>query len=391
MANIAFILNKLPDGGVERVTMNLVGPLTDMGHSVYIFVHELYADHIPDGELPVQYVMLPYEAWDERNTAIVCNNVVKYEIDIFFSPLLAPKFIFKLKKRALCKVIFILHGVPFYEKAEIWWRINNRKTSSLGAWLSKYLVAIPKYYLGYYDRKISKRYRHIYKHTDAFGTLFDEYSQSIARVIGVEDMANSKLCTLQNPLNKALDIPTDGPREKRVIYVGRLSRRDKRVDRLLMAWNLVHKNHPDWHISIVGDGDDRDALEKIVAELKLPRVEFCGFTSSPEEFYANSEILCLTSEFEGCPMVLLEAQSYGCATMAFDCSPGIHNILSPVWENGVYVPNGNIEAYAEALSKLMSDDELRHKIQKNGIENVKRFSVDNSIHQYNALIEKLMK
>ena len=168
-----------------------------------------------------------------------------------------------------------------------------------------------------------------------------------------------------------------------------MSRCDKRVDRLLKVWNLVHKNHPDWRLSIVGSGEDKENLEQIVAELQLPRVEFCGFTSNPEVYYANSERLCLTSEFEGCPMVLLEAQSYGCATMAFDSSSGIRKILSPVWENGVYVPNRDIEAYAEALSRLMSDDELRQQIQRNGIENAKRFSAEESAKQYNALIQKL--
>ena len=94
----------------------------------------------------------------------------------------------------------IRHSEPFYEKKETWWRINNRKVSSLGAWLSKYLIAIPKYYLGYYDRKIAKRYRYIYKNTDAFATLFDDYSRSVASAIGVGDIENSKLYTLQNPM-----------------------------------------------------------------------------------------------------------------------------------------------------------------------------------------------
>jgi glycosyltransferase involved in cell wall biosynthesis len=75
--------------------------------------------------------------------------------------------------------------------------------------------------------------------------------------------------------------------------------------------------------------------------------------------------------------------------MAFDCSPGIRNILSPVWENGAYVANGDIEAYAEALSRLMSDDELRQKIQRNGLDNIKRFSAEESAKQYDSLINKL--
>lgn len=390
MANIAFILNKLPDGGVERVTTSLVTPLTDLGHKVYIFVHCLCADRISEGELPAQYVMLPYEAWDNRNAAAVCEGVVRHSIDIFFSPLIAPKYIFELKNRALCKVVFVLHSLPFYEKKETWWRINNRKVSSLGAWLSKYLIAIPKYYLGYYDRKIAKRYRYIYKNTDAFATLFDDYSRSVASAIGVGDIENSKLYTLQNPMPRIDYTCENVEREKRVLYVGRLSRRDKRIDRLLMVWERICHNFPDWELSIVGEGDDKENLMAIVAEHRLPRVQFYGFCSNPSDYYAKSEILCLTSDFEGCPMVLLEAQQCGCATMAFDCSAGVRELLSPVWENGVFVPNDDIEAYVEALSRLMDDDALRRKIQQNGLESVKRFSVDKSAQQYNALINRLL-
>ena len=88
-------------------------------------------------------------------------------------------------------------------------------------------------------------------------------------------------------------------------------------------------------------------------------------------------------------MVLLEAQDYGCATIAFDCCSGIGEILAPNWENGVYVPNGDIDAYAEALARLMSDEDTRAAIQRNGMENVKRFSVANIVAQYDALIRKL--
>ena len=114
-----------------------------------------------------------------------------------------------------------------------------------------------------------------------------------------------------------------------------------------------------------------------------------SFTTRPEKYYNESEILCLTSDFEGCPMVLLEAQQHGCATIAFNCSHGVEDILAPNWTNGVLVPNGDIEAYALALTRLMSDKDLRHKIQKNGTENIKRFSIEKSVEQYEALIQSL--
>ena len=142
---------------------------------------------------------------------------------------------------------------------------------------------------------------------------------------------------------------------------------------------------------MVGGGGERSGLGKIVRDNELQRVEFLGFTPSPKELYETSEILCLTSTIEGCPMVLLEAQMCGCATLAFDCSAGVREILSPNWESGVYVPNGDIKAYAEALARLMLDDQLRGEIQRNGVENAKKFSPEKSAEQYHALIERLVQ
>lgn len=389
MANVAFILNKFPDGGIERVTINLATPLVEeCGHRLFIFVHELQEHNLPE-KLPVTYIHLPYESWNVKNKEVLERAVVENGIDIVFSPMVAEKHIYNLKEKGLCKIAYVFHGHPFYEVKEMKWYVQNKPCTSIGKRLKKYLLTIPKFKLGYYDRKVARRYKRVYKNIDAFGTLFDKYSQTIAKAIGVKGIDNSKFYTLRNPINNPLDITTDSPREKRVLYVGRLSRRDKRVDRLLMVWDLIHKAYPDWQLTIVGNGDDKENLVQLANRLQLPRVEFQGFVPNPEELYLKSEILCLTSEFEGCPMVLLEAQSYGCATMAFNCSSGVEEILSPNWESGIRVANGDIEAYAETLSRLMSDDELRSKIQCNGPANAKRFSIERSVELYDALINKL--
>ena len=210
----------------------------------------------------------------------------------------------------------------------------------------------------------------------------------VAEVVGTTP-DDPKLFTLQNPIPPITEGLSDAERKKRIIFVGRLFYTDKRIDRLLEVWKKVHVSFPEWELTIIGDGPDKKNLKTYVEQHQLPRVKFIKFTAHPEEYYKNSEILCLTSDFEGCPMVLLEAQQYGCATMAFDCSHGVRDILSPNWENGVYVPNGDINGYVKALAKLMKHDEIRHTIQMNGKENVKRFSIEHSVEQYDAMIQKL--
>ena len=389
MANISFILNEFPGGGAERVTMNLVRPLTELGHKVFIFVHLLNIDKLPDKDLPVEYIKLPYPAGRSKNYATVIETIRRNNIEVFFAPHSFPRYMPKLHALGICKIVHVLHSRPFYElitKHELLIRPPQRTLKYL---CRSYLLDWPRYMLGYFHWKFRRRYKTIYRHSDAYGVLFDSYGREIAKELGIE-YEGSKFVTLPNPIvanNDGHD--NTASREKVVGYVGRLTYYDKRVDRLLAVWHKVYKQFPDWKLWIIGEGGEEQTLKQYVAENNIARVEFLGYTPHVEQLYPKMDIVCLTSNYEGCPMVLLEAQDYGCATIAFDCCSGIGEILAPNWENGVYVPNGDIDAYAEALARLMSDEETRKTIQRNGMENVKRFSVANSVAQYDALIRRL--
>ena len=389
MANISFLVEYFPGGGVERVLMNLAQHLTAKGHTMYLFVRHLTQGDLPEG-LPIKYIELPYSARSSRNYDFVVDAIRKHNIEVFFAPGRFPKYLPELRSRGICKLVYVLHGCPFYETMEKWGQIIHPKRRTIGEWLSRWLVNYPKYKLGYYHRKTAKRYRTIYDAVDAYGTLFEEYGRMVTDKLGVR-YEESKCVVLQNPIDIPQESTLDTLREKRVLFVGRLSYWDKRIDRLLDVWRLVHADFPDWRLTIAGEGEELHDLQSLVRKYNLPRVEFLGFVADPTPLYASSEILCLTSSIEGCPMVLLEAQLHGCAAIAFDCCSGVREILSPNGECGLFVPNGDIEAYAKALSQLMGNEELRLSIRRNGRLSVERFSPAMSAEQYHGLISRLTK
>ncbi len=388
MANISFISIEFPAGGTERVTINLARPLTDMGHKIYLFVYKLDKEKLP-ANLPIEYIELPYPSNNAQNFDTIVEAITRYNIEVFFSPAIYPRFMPKLYATGLCKIVHVLHSCPFYEDIAQWHNIMHPNKGSLKSIVKNYLIRYPKYKLGYYHRRTLRHYKRKYANVDAYGVLFDTYGRQIASTLGV-DYASSKLVTLRNPIEPCKQCDTPVEREKIVAYVGRLSRYDKRVDRLLDVWHRLHAKFPEWRLWIVGSGDDQPALEEYAAQNNLCNVEFLGYRSEVDDIYRKVSIVCLTSNFEGCPMVLLEAQEYGCATIAFECSSGVREILSPNMINGACVPNGDIDAYTEALARLMEDDELRHTIQQNGVENAKSFAPQISAQQYNDLIERLL-
>ena len=176
--------------------------------------------------------------------------------------------------------------------------------------------------------------------------------------------------------------------EKRVVAIARYSH-EKGIDLLLKAWSIVEKQISDWRLDVYGDGD-RTPYEQLIDDLKINRksCQLHGRTDDVEKEYCNSSIFVLSSRFEGFGMVLTEAMACGLPVVSFDCPWGPRSIITD-GEDGLLVENGNVEALASSLSKLMSDEILRQSISKAGLKNVRRFSIDYVADQWRRLFESL--
>ena len=171
---------------------------------------------------------------------------------------------------------------------------------------------------------------------------------------------------------------------KRVSAAGRLCYQ-KGFDMLLEAWRIVSPQAPDWTLSIFGDGEDREALQKQAEGLP---VKFEGNVSDPDKIYRESSILALTSRYEGLPMVLLEAQAYGIPAVSFDCKCGPSDVITS-GKNGIIVKEGDVEAFAEALLKLIREPDTRTEMGKSAFADAGRWSREKIMKQWTDLLENL--
>ena len=160
----------------------------------------------------------------------------------------------------------------------------------------------------------------------------------------------------------SVSLKADGPAPltgKTVIAVGRYSYQ-KAFDRLVDAWKIVQDSlgpGSGWRLCLVGDGETRSNLEAQIARLGLKDSTILGKVEKDmANVYHNASILALSSRYEGLPMVLLEAQSFGVPCVSFDCKCGPKDVIHD-GENGLLVPEGDVPALAEALLKLIRDPE----------------------------------
>jgi glycosyltransferase involved in cell wall biosynthesis len=131
----------------------------------------------------------------------------------------------------------------------------------------------------------------------------------------------------------------------------------KGVDVLVRALLRV----PDANLVLVGDGECRAALERLVAELNLAdRVKFMGWRDDAPRQIASFDVFALASRNEAFPLTIVEAMLAGTPVVASDVGSVSEAIIDDV--TGLLVPSGDEAALAHALRRLLGDAALRRRL-----------------------------
>lgn len=131
------------------------------------------------------------------------------------------------------------------------------------------------------------------------------------------------------------------------VAIGRLARQKNFA---LMLYGFVLGARSQDRLTIYGDGPERRALQRLADRLGLSgRVAFAGHVPDPANRVARSDILLLSSDYEGVPAVVLEALAVGVRVIATRCSGAMCALLAH-GRLGRLVPTGNVRALAGAIA-----------------------------------------
>lgn len=185
---------------------------------------------------------------------------------------------------------------------------------------------------------------------------------------------------MHNPLTFYPETTSDLSRPV-VVAAGRYAP-EKGYDRLIDAFARIAPEHPEWVLKIFGHGPLRQRLEKQVASLDLTeRVLLPGLADDIEAELRAASLLALSSIHEGLPMALAEAMACGVPCVAFDCAPGVREIITD-GVDGIVVPPRDVGALADGLSRLMGDADLRRRYGSAARDSVRRFTPDAVLAQW---------
>lgn len=177
---------------------------------------------------------------------------------------------------------------------------------------------------------------------------------------------------------------------KKVLAIGRFTPQ-KGFDILIDIWKLVNEKIADWQLHIIGDGELKATLQKQIENYHLDdSVRLLPPTKEIEKHYLDASVLVLTSRYEGLPMILLEAQSYGLPIVSVKCKCGPQDVVTE-GKNGFLINEGDNSNFADKLVKLLQDTTLRKAMGQAAKEASCQYEESAIMQKWIKLFETLMQ
>lgn len=378
-------------GGLEVATFRIAKALKDSGQWD---VYNAFRSKSDGKDKSIYSDVIKLGKSDSKFRKELAQFISKNEIDVMvnMSRFFRHKYIVKAveNSRKNVKIIFMQHFAPGSEM--------KKPTFSSGFHLLKLNPYNPLYWLRasiYPLFKLPRRikfndiYKSTYRDSDKVVLLSDGYKKDYCKVGRFNDQ--SKFLAIPNIFELESGNKSQMPRkEKRVLILSRMDEIQKRMSLALQIWAKIEKEPDleDWHLDIVGSGHNTDIVKRLIRKLNLKNVTYHGWQPR-EPFLEKSSILISTSEYEGLPLAILEAQAYGVVPIAFDSYASLRDVVED-GVNGVVIENfGDLDTFVKQLANLMKDKERRQELARNACFSSTNFSSEKIGDQWLEMLEKL--
>lgn len=389
--NILFLTRTFGIGGVSIVTVNLANEFVKHGHRVSIVTcadaqgpsiidrlnSQVHSYRLNGLKLSRENVNILKDVFQQESTQIVINQWGLHPVLL--------RIAVKAGRNMQLKYISVYHNAPNMNgKLQA---VDNRLAVTRNPLIKCALNA-----LRFFIRKVTAYHMlSIYRCSDRYIVLAPGYIKTFMEYTGLKE--KSKLIALGNPITVDSQdyVYCSATKEQEILFVGRLDFYQKKVERIIAVWQLLEERFCNWRLTLVGGGPALEGIKHIVAEKGLRRVSFEGF-QNPVAYYRRASILILTSEFEGFPLVLPEAMSFGVVPMVYGSFAAAYDIVDDK-KNGAVLPYDESgfkpEPMANRLSEWMDNPKELENLALAALEKSRQYSLDHIYNEWMEEIEKL--
>jgi len=357
MKKIMFYINRISDGGAERVVVNLASQFSEAGFETIVVTSFRTLDEYVLDERVKRY-SLENEQIEQsrikRNISRIrkLRNICKEEMpDVLISFMAEPNF----------RALIATWGLRIKNIISVRNDPNMEYAGKLGRFVGKIL-------LPFADGCVFQ--------TDEAREWFPSKLQNKSKIIF-------------NAVKEDFFEVERKPIENRIVTCGRLVEQ-KNHKMLIDAFANINKEIDNVSLHIYGDGNLRDFLESYIKHRNLQdKVVLKGNTANVQEVLANAEIFVLSSDYEGMPNALMEALAVGVPSISTDCPCGGPRMLISNEINGILVPVKDVEALSSALRKLLINKLLAKQMGERAKEKANDYQPKKIFLQWKDYVEKV--
>lgn len=173
----------------------------------------------------------------------------------------------------------------------------------------------------------------------------------------------------------SLTVNTDkkpASKQHRIVALGRLEKVNG-YDLLIQAWQQIHHDLPGCSLHIYGEGRERESLQALITSLQLEEsVTLHHATGNPAAVYRAADIVCVTSEYEGFSLVIVEALAHGVPVVACDVPHGPRYLLGE--GRGGLLVERTPEAIGKAILAIENDSAMHARLASEGPDIAAQYS-----------------
>lgn len=345
--NICFVVNKLYDGGTERVVTSLANAMAQNGKNVSILRFECKQDEY-DCAPQIQKELIDLNECRIVFATKVLRFLYKSNYDIIIAFDILPNILCSILKIFSSKVVIISErNAP----REVQIHFLNRILRFFTYPLADKIVFQTEEALNFYRKRIQKK-----------GVI---------------------IC---NPVKEDLPFRYKTT-EKTIFAMGRLVDQ-KNYPLLIEAASIIHKKHPEYTFVIFGQGRKKHDLEELIKQIGAESYIYLkGYRNDIYNHIVHFDIYLLTSLYEGMPNSLIEAMSMGFPVIASDCPSGGPRCLIDSFKNGILFINNDINSLVEAIQYMIEHDDEKERMGKSAKQIRDKLCISNIANQWLQLMQ----